>query len=467
MKNASIFSTILLIVSTLFLTQTAQAQLAQNSTTKTITTNTDFNNAANAILGIGTATPSNAKLNVQGAIGNTVASFRKSATGKGVSIVSDWPGVYFNAYYNGAGKSMAPGHAGIINFDPDQGRFDFALSGTASGAANTTVDLTPRMSINKDGVVAIGAGTSNKAKLVVQGAVGSTSGIFGDGAQGISLNQNWPSVGFNAYYSPQGWRTMAAGYGMAWNCDPNSGRALLQLHGYAAANAAPNTSVPLLVEPNGNVGVGVSAADKAKLVVKGAVGSTTAMFGEGAQGISLMQNWPGVGFNAYYSASGWRAMAAGYGMAWNLDPVTGRAALQLHGTTAAGQIPTQSVPFFVEADGRVAIGAPKAANGYHLSVGGKVICEELKVQLKGAWPDYVFADNYELKPLSEVEAHIKSEKHLPGIPAAAELEKEGLEVGDMQKRMMEKIEELTLYVIKINKENEALKQRVELLESNK
>lgn len=101
-----------------------------------------------------------------------------------------------------------------------------------------------------------------------------------------------------------------------------------------------------------------------------------------------------------------------------------------------------------------------AASDYRLTVTGKVICEELKVRLSNAWPDYVFDDNYKLRNYEELRQYIASNKHLPGIPAAAEVEKNGLEVGDMQKRMMEKMEELTLYILE-------LEQRIKVLEAGK
>jgi len=90
--------------------------------------------------------------------------------------------------------------------------------------------------------------------------------------------------------------------------------------------------------------------------------------------------------------------------------------------------------------------------GYMLAVDGKIISEELKVQLSGNWPDYVFADHYHLKPLKEVEKYIATHKHLPNIPSASEVEKNGIEIGDMQKRLMEKIEELTLYILDLQKQ---------------
>jgi hypothetical protein len=111
-------------------------------------------------------------------------------------------------------------------------------------------------------------------------------------------------------------------------------------------------------------------------------------------------------------------------------------------------------------DGRIGIWTTAPATGYALSVNGKIMCEELRVQLSESWPDYVFADNYTLPSLKIVESFIQANRHLPNIPSAKEIEKEGLGVGDMQKRMMEKIEELTLYIIQQQKEIDTLKSAI-------
>lgn len=110
--------------------------------------------------------------------------------------------------------------------------------------------------------------------------------------------------------------------------------------------------------------------------------------------------------------------------------------------------------------GSVRIGNVAAPAGYVFAVNGKMIGEELKVQLSGNWPDYVFNENYNLKSFDQLRAFIKEKNHLPNIPPAAEVEKNGIEVGDMQKRMMEKIEELTLYILE-------LENRIKTLESSK
>ena len=113
----------------------------------------------------------------------------------------------------------------------------------------------------------------------------------------------------------------------------------------------------------------------------------------------------------------------------------------------------------------VRIGSINGASGYRLSVNGKIMCEELKVQLDSAWPDYVFSKEYDLKSTDQIEAFILKNHHLPGVPSAEEVEKEGgIHVGEMNRILLEKIEELTLLVIEQNKrikklEEESLKKQ--------
>ncbi len=130
-------------------------------------------------------------------------------------------------------------------------------------------------------------------------------------------------------------------------------------------------------------------------------------------------------------------------------------------------------------DGTVYCGSPNLDGedltkgaGYKLRVYGKVIAEEVRVQLKAAWPDYVFSKNYKLRSLNEVEAYISANNHLPNLPAAAEVEKSGIALGEMQTKMMEKIEELTLYIIDQEKrlkiiEDENIKVKEQLAKTNK
>lgn len=109
--------------------------------------------------------------------------------------------------------------------------------------------------------------------------------------------------------------------------------------------------------------------------------------------------------------------------------------------------------------GNVGIGTSSIPSGYKLAVDGKIICEELMVELSTSWPDYVFKPNYKLSPLSEVESFINENGHLPGIPSAEEVEANGVSVGEMNVKLMEKIEELTLYVIELQKDIDILKKQ--------
>lgn len=102
---------------------------------------------------------------------------------------------------------------------------------------------------------------------------------------------------------------------------------------------------------------------------------------------------------------------------------------------------------------------------YRLSVKGRVRAEEVKVY--NTWADYVFANEYKLRPLSEVESFITKNKHLPNVPSAKEVTEKGLELGEMAKIQQEKIEELTLYLIQQNKQIEELKMQVKLLMEKK
>lgn len=115
--------------------------------------------------------------------------------------------------------------------------------------------------------------------------------------------------------------------------------------------------------------------------------------------------------------------------------------------------------------GSISIGTALAPNGYKLAVGGKIIAEELKVQLQAQWADYVFAKDYKLPTLQEVEQQIKNKGHLAGVPSAQEVKENGIEVGNMAKIQQEKIEELTLYIIELNKKLEEQAKKTAALEA--
>jgi uncharacterized protein DUF2341 len=97
--------------------------------------------------------------------------------------------------------------------------------------------------------------------------------------------------------------------------------------------------------------------------------------------------------------------------------------------------------------GNVGIGTTNIPSDYKLAVNGKIMSEEVKVQLQSQWPDYVFAKDYTLPTLEEVKKHIEEKGHLMNIPSAKEVETNGIQLGEMNKLLLEKIEELTLYIL--------------------
>ncbi len=111
------------------------------------------------------------------------------------------------------------------------------------------------------------------------------------------------------------------------------------------------------------------------------------------------------------------------------------------------------------ASGTSNVGIGKEFPDYKLEVNGTIRCKEVIVETIN-WPDYVFTNTYKLTPLKDLETYIQLHHHLPNITCSTELEKSGLQLGVTQKQMMEKIEELTLYLIEANKKITALEQLV-------
>jgi hypothetical protein len=122
----------------------------------------------------------------------------------------------------------------------------------------------------------------------------------------------------------------------------------------------------------------------------------------------------------------------------------------------------------ITSSGRVGIGTNEPQS--ELAVNGTITAKEVIVTTDG-WPDFVFTDNHNLMSLNKLEQHVKVNKSLPGIPTEKEVLEGGVKLGDMQAKLLEKVEELTLYTIaqekrlaQLEKENEELKKQISALE---
>ncbi|WP_053002223.1 hypothetical protein [Kordia jejudonensis] len=111
----------------------------------------------------------------------------------------------------------------------------------------------------------------------------------------------------------------------------------------------------------------------------------------------------------------------------------------------------------------LAIGTDNVPTGYKLAIDGRAIATGLKIQDVGNWPDYVFEDDYSLMPLTDVESYINTNKHLPNVPSLAQVTNDGgYDVATLNKKLLEKVEELTLYTIA--QEKKIAEQQEKLME---
>lgn len=203
---------------------------------------------------------------------------------------------------------------------------------------------------------------------------------------------------------------------------------------------------------NGNVGIGTDVP-AAKLSI--ALGTNDVKnYGKGIQITNSNGNRQQIAFLRY----GYNAISAGYNGASNV-----------WGFGFSTETDNLFVPSCLSIDasnGKVGIGLTDYTKmneaNCKLFVAGGIMTEKVKVSTYGNWADYVFDEAYKLRSLKDVESFIITNRHLPNIPSAKEVREQGLDLAEIQAKQMEKIEELTLYIIEqskqINKQNVAIEK---------
>lgn len=207
--------------------------------------------------------------------------------------------------------------------------------------------------------------------------------------------------------------------------------------------------VPVMkIDGSGNVGMG-TATPSQKLELAGSIfiNSDNTAFAIDANGSA-----PRLGFLKKAGAYPVFATAANVPMIFGQSNQTGLF------TNIATSVVTERMR--IDANGNVGIGS--TAPSQKLTVNGTIYGKEVKVDLLVPGPDYVFSKTYSLRSLKDVESYIEENQHLPEVPSAVEMEKDGIKVGEMNMMLLKKIEELTLYMIELEKR--AARQQAEIEE---
>ena len=299
--------------------------------------------------------------------------------------------------------------------------------------------------ISSSGNANVGIGTASPAdKFTVQATHGDTrfrlfSDHYGQGLDGAN------TALLSLWASEPGWTWTGTGIGnniinFARVTNTRGGSYIRLLDNQVFINTVDNqgTDRSGIAVSNGNVGIGTTTPsaklhiEEGDLLLQGGTTGTSRKIIFKTTDNSDVAKY--IGTEAY-----WTVIGAHGNEGWKFKDNSGDVLMQINGLGAN--------------NGYVGIGTTSPTQ--KLSVNGAIRAKEVIVDT--GWSDFVFDESYELKALSETEAFIKSEKHLPGIPSASEVAEHGVSVGEMQAKLLAKIEELTLHQIAQEKEIVALK----------
>ncbi len=258
-------------------------------------------------------------------------------------------------------------------------------------------------------------------------------------------------------------------YGLGWYNESPTPAPFAYFSGYAGLRFFTEGQSRMFLDKNGNLGLGTSN-NLSRLHITG--GDESITLGDYnspniAKGIyfpgfrDVIPNYFGASIEStpdWICCGGFPA-ATGYPGIRNMG-----LNFNVHGNVDVAD--SKLTAMAINSNGNIGIGTVSPRE--RLSVNGKIRAHEIKVET-AHWPDYVFEEGYDVGTLKGLESYIKTNKHLPEMPAAKEVERNGVELGEMNKLLLKKIEELTLHLIehehKMNEQSEVLvKQQKEISE---
>lgn len=366
--------------------------------------------------------------------------------------------------FNGA----SPMYLGLFESDVYRGYLG-SYSGAAedvdfgTGAGNTlgklhlTIQAVPKLTVGADGK--IGIGTTNPAYNLHL----SNGDLFVESSVGKII------LGYNSGGSQWRLGTTGAGADMRWYT--YNGTTETPIHYFQQnGNVGIGTGIPVPIGRLEVRGIGTTSSTNT-FVLRSSSGDTLmrvrddGRIGIGYNGTTYGRtiNLGGTGINLYTSneaAFGGAIFPTDTSLVlWSNSNSNNYLVLQPSwGNTGIGTY-TPNAKFHLNGAQLIGNNSARIATGFALSVDGKVIAENFTTLDSGSWPDYVFENDYKLPSLAEVQQFIEKNKHLPNVPSAAQIEKEGINLGEMNKKLMEKVEELTLYIIEMDKRIKELEQK--------
>jgi len=325
------------------------------------------------------------------------------------------------------------------------------ITGTASNHPFSIVtNKINRITISASGNVGIGT-TSPSQKLDIKGGGIRVCGSGDTGSPIVIQNESKTQAG-----QASAWNI--------WNMTGNYGNSL-QFWAYDQT-ACPNglCASRLTLMDNGNVGIGTTSPEN-KLDVNGTTQTEKLLINKP----NNTDNWNNIWQSGFYESYNINSAPESSYWFWgiSMNHTSNRSTYRYGGQIVIRNSSTTPTMYFRSVDVN---GSGTWAKILH-SVGNQEIngtlrAKEIKIDIN-AGADFVFAPDYNLKPLSDVESFINANKHLPEIPSEKAMQEDGLSINEFQIKLLQKIEELTLYAIEQNKTIEELKKEVKELKETK